>query len=93
MSKKEELPTSTQDFLKAIGTKNQLKKKLQSLPTDKIVKLNKTFAEATEEIQIERQKKIEKTIQVQNAVQKALIQLSEEHGIPLDEVKSITTQL
>lgn len=93
MSKKDVLPKPTQELIKALGTKQALKKKLNSLPESRISKLALIFAEASAEVLLEREKDKEESLRVQKIIEATLSTLSEEHNIPLDVIKARTNQL
>jgi hypothetical protein len=93
MSKKPNLPAPTQELLKVIGTKNQLKKKVLSLTDPQLVKLANTVKEVTEEVMLEREVQAEESKRFQSILENTLTNLSKEHNVPLDEIKNRTSQL
>lgn len=93
MSKKNGLPNSTQELIKAIGTKAQLKKKLQALPTEQLEKVNNLLTSVTQEILSDRQAEAEQSKRIQNLVEETLSNLSKEHDIPLEEIIARTSKL
>lgn len=93
MSKKDALPKPTQELIKALGTKQALKKKLNSLPESRIHKLALMFSEATKEVLLEREIEKEESLRVQKIIETTLSNLSTEHNIPLDVIKARTNQL
>ncbi|QFT13428.1 hypothetical protein [Vibrio sp. THAF190c] len=93
MSKKPNLPAPTQELLKVIGTKNQLKKKVLSLTDPQLEKLANTVKEVTEEVMLEREVQAEESKRFQSILENTLTNLSKEHNVPLDEIKNRTSQL
>lgn len=93
MSKNKELPSSTQELLKVVGTPAQLKKKLLSLPPKQLEKIASTFAAVNEEIVLERQIEVEESQRIEDLLTKALEDISKEHSIPIDKLKERTSKL
>jgi hypothetical protein len=90
---KENTTKSKPEILTALGTRSALKKKLSSLTDSQLEKASKMFAEVTAEIFTERQVAHEEQLTKQKLVQEALERLSQEHNIPLDEIKAHSLNL